>query len=95
MCANEQNEKLADDYSIRGIPSVPQEECGQRINKPMRISFATESPYRPSTLREEAEKKIGYHREQADRHDRAVAFLRENPAFDEFVRLVRDGVIQF
>jgi hypothetical protein len=87
MCENEQNEKLAADYSIRRIPSVPQGECGQRIHKPMRN--------RPSTLREEAENKIGYHREQADRHDRAVAFLRENPAFDEFVRLVRDGVIQF
>lgn len=51
--------------------------------------------YRPPTLREEAEKRVGHHRDQAEKADQAVAFLRENPAFDEFVRLVRAGVIQF
>jgi hypothetical protein len=55
----------------------------------------TTAESRPTTLREEAEKQIGYHREQADKLDRAAAFLRDNPAFDEFVRLVRAGVIQF
>lgn len=53
------------------------------------------APYRPPTLREEAEKQIGYHREQADRFDLAAAFFREHPEFDEFVRLVRSGAIQF
>ena len=47
------------------------------------------------SMRDEAEKQVGYHREQADKHDRAAAFFRENPAFDEFIQLVRSGAIQF
>jgi hypothetical protein len=53
------------------------------------------TPYRRPSLREQAEKSVGYHRDMADKNDRAVAFLRENPAFDQFVQLVREGVIQF
>ena len=52
-------------------------------------------PYSAPTLRDEAEKQVGYHREQADKHDRAAAFFRENPAFDEFIQLLRSGAIQF
>lgn len=47
---------------------------------------------RPS-LREEAESQVGYHRTQADKQDRAAAFFREHPEFDEFIQLVRSGVI--
>lgn len=47
---------------------------------------------RPS-LREESEKQVGYHRAEADKLDHAIAFFRDNPAFDEFVQLVRSGVI--
>jgi hypothetical protein len=50
--------------------------------------------YRPPSNREQAEKQVGYHREQADRHDRAAAFFRDNPAFDEFIQLIRAGAIQ-
>ena len=49
---------------------------------------------RPS-LRSQAEQQVGYHRQEADKHDRAAAFFRENPAFDEFIQLVRSGAIQF
>jgi hypothetical protein len=49
---------------------------------------------RKPTLREESEKAIGYHRSQADRADTALAFFRANPAFDEFIRLIRSGIIQ-
>ena len=45
------------------------------------------------SLREEAEKQVGYHREQADKQDRAAAFFREHPEFDEFIQLIRSGVI--
>jgi hypothetical protein len=48
---------------------------------------------RPS-MRSEAEQQVGYHRERADKADRAAAFFRENPAFDEFIQLIRAGVIQ-
>jgi hypothetical protein len=49
---------------------------------------------RKPTLREESEKAIGYHRSQADRADKALAFFRANPAFDEFIRLIRSGIIK-
>jgi hypothetical protein len=48
---------------------------------------------RSPTQREQAEKNVGFHREQADKADRAAAFFRENPAFDEFIQLIRSGVI--
>lgn len=47
------------------------------------------------TLRQEAEERVGFHRSQAEKADSAAAFFRENPAFDEFIRLVRSGAIQF
>lgn len=47
------------------------------------------------SMRSKAEQKVGYHRAQAEKHDRAAAFFRENPAFDEFIQLVRSGAIQF
>lgn len=50
--------------------------------------------HRPPSLREQAEKSVGYHRSQADKADRAAAFFRENPAFDKFVQLIRSGAIQ-
>lgn len=51
--------------------------------------------YRTPSMRETAEKAVGHHREQAEKCDRAAAFFRENPAFDEFIQLVRSGIIQF
>ena len=50
---------------------------------------------RPPSMREQLEKQIVYYRDQADKHDRAAAFFRNNPAFDEFIQLVRSGAIQF
>ena len=72
--------------AVRGIGNAVNRDC---------YDTQVQTSYRLPTLREEAEKQIGYHREQADKADRAIAFLRDNPAFDEFVRLVRAGVIQF
>ena len=47
------------------------------------------------TLQEEAEKQAIHHSEMANKCAQAAAFLSANPAVDEFVRLVRAGVIQF
>ena len=47
------------------------------------------------SIRRQAEQQVGYHRTQADKWDRAAVFFRENPSFDEFIQLVRSGVIQF
>ena len=48
-----------------------------------------------ASMRATAEQKVGYHRSEADKADRAAAFFRENPAFDDFIQLVRSGAIQF
>lgn len=49
--------------------------------------------YRPSA-RDEAEKASFYHADLAQKASQAADFLRENPAFNEFVRLLRSGAIQ-
>ena len=50
--------------------------------------------YQPRrTQREEAEKNMGFHMEQADKAARAATFFREHPEFDEFIHLVRSGAI--
>jgi hypothetical protein len=69
-----------------------QAQCGQATQAVVGLgAYRQPTP----TLREESEKRVGYHREQADKHDRGAAFFRENPAFDEFIRLIRAGAIQF
>ncbi len=70
-----------------------QAQCGQAVQG-IGGQTTNQQPFsrRPS-LREEAEKQVGYHREQADKSDRAIAFFREHPEFDEFIQLIRAGVI--
>ena len=48
---------------------------------------------RRSSLREEAERQVSQHLEQADKKARAATFFREHPEFDEFIQLIRGGVI--
>jgi hypothetical protein len=79
------------------------QECRVAGNTPAPSSFgydytqanAVQGTTRTFTLKEEAEKRFMDHRQSADKAERAIVFLSENPAFDEFVRLVRAGVIQF
>jgi hypothetical protein len=93
--ALEQEKQAAQYQSIRGIPAAPSGAIGRDIHYATENCCEAQSPYRPPTLREEAEKQVGYHRSEAYKAHQAVAFLRDNRAFDEFVRLVRAGVIQF
>ena len=37
--------------------------------------------------------ELAYHRREAAKLEEAACFLRENPAFDKFIRLVRTGGI--
>ena len=46
------------------------------------------------TFAEQHEKQAVYHREEAAKNLRATDFFHLNPAFDEFVRLVREGIIK-
>lgn len=68
--------------------------CGQAV---VDTACCNQAPgkYRPPTLSEEESRQISYHTAEAERHAQALAFLRKNPAFDEFIRLIRSGVIQF
>ena len=50
---------------------------------------------RPFTLAAEAETRMREHAEAHDKHSAAYQFLTLHPEFDEFVRLVRSGSIQF
>lgn len=83
---------------LKHLLSLRQSECNQVGPATMglagdRLVGEARCP-RPSP-REQAEKNVGYHRDQADKNDRALAFFRENPTFDQFIQLVREGVIQF
>jgi hypothetical protein len=71
-------------------PSTAPSNCCYGDNNLNQASTST----RRTTNREEAEKQVGYHRDQAERAVEAAAFFRENPAFDEFIQLVRIGAIQ-
>jgi hypothetical protein len=74
--------------AIGGCDVRPQTNYDNCLNQAQAV-------YKPPSLREQAEKNVGYHRAEADKHDRAAAFFRENPAFEEFIQLVRSGAIQF
>jgi hypothetical protein len=76
-------------YDPTNILGIAQE------NNPYYGAEANQMAPEPPSLRREHEERVGFHRQQAERADRAAAFFRENPAFDMFVRLVRSGVIQF
>lgn len=47
---------------------------------------------RPSLLHESV-RRAQEHQEQAVKHERAAMFLSKHPEFDEFIRLIREGVI--
>ena len=79
---DEVNAKMQAEKAYTQTPNLAGDTCGVQAG-------------RPYTNREQAEKNVGYHRMEADKHDRAAAFFRENPAFDEFIQLVRSGAIQF
>lgn len=46
------------------------------------------------TSREEAIRNASYHGEMAAKSYQAAAFFEANPAFEEFIRLIRCGAIQ-
>lgn len=46
-------------------------------------------------LRDEAGKQAQFHQEQANKAMMAASFLSAHPEFDEFIRLVRSGALQF
>ena len=61
----------------------PDTMCGQ-VGK-------TVNPY---SLQEEASRRAQNHYEQASKAQSAAVFFANNPAFEDFIRLVRSGAIQ-
>jgi hypothetical protein len=53
------------------------------------------TPTRQTTLKDEAEKAASHHSAQANKFAAAHAFLSAHPEFDEFIRLLRNGSLQF
>ena len=67
--------------------SYPSGLCGQRCSE--------QKPYNPSSLQEEASLRAQEHYAQAAKQQSAAVFFANNPAFEDFIRLVRSGAIQF
>lgn len=63
---------------------------GDMCNQAQPVGLAGE--YRPSPA-EEASKRQHYHLEEAQKAARAAEFFQANPAFSEFITLIRSGVI--
>jgi hypothetical protein len=49
----------------------------------------------PYSLQEEASRRAKNHYEQASKAQSAAVFFANNPSFEDFIRLVRSGAIQF
>ena len=66
----------------------PVDQCGQ--------AAMGQTPSRPGySLRDEAQKRAMHHHEQADKAQQSAVFLSQHPEFEEFIRLVRSGALQF
>jgi hypothetical protein len=61
--------------------------CDQDCSEP--------KPYNPYSLQEEAARRAQGHYEEASKAQSAAVFFANNPAFEDFIRLVRSGAIQF
>lgn len=70
--------------------------AGVGIDAQAWVQTTTEAPIdtlRPS-MAEESMKRAAEHGGQASKALRAAIFFRDNPAFEEFIRLIRSGAIQ-
>ena len=89
-CAKKMAEKIRyaamNQEPVATAYAYDQAQCGPAV------SGLAGSTRRPS-LREEAEKSVASHYEQAAKAERSAAFFREHPEFDEFIQLIRSGVI--
>lgn len=76
------------------FPDQQDKQCQEPYSN-MNAQCAQAMPARAYTLHEEAVKGEQYHYQEAAKAGDAARFLSANPAFDEFIRLVRAGAIRF
>jgi len=50
---------------------------------------------RPYSLRDEAARRAENHYQEANKAQSAALFFSQHPEFEDFIRLVRQGAIQF
>ena len=63
----------------------PDTQCG---------TVAVGKAVNPYSLQEEASRRAQNHYEQAGKAQSAAVFFANNPAFEDFIRLIRSGAIQ-
>lgn len=83
-------DKIKDDY---GNAKVANDTCAQAVG--YATQSATTGSYRPPTMREQAEKNAQYHFDLHIKAQQAASFLAAHPEFDEFIRLIRSGALEF
>lgn len=69
-------------------PSTPHpvDMCGSQAQANVGLAYS---------LRDEAQRMANHHREQADKSAQAATFFHSHPEFEEFIKLIRSGSIQF
>ena len=92
MYSDEVNAKIQAENDYRNRPQCPSEphsvdQCvGAQAATPSRLVFS---------LRDEAAKRAQHHHSEGEKAQSAAQFFAMNPAFEDFIRLVRQGAIQF
>lgn len=76
---------------MQGGAALAQDGCNQQAA----IGGYVTQEYRVPTLAEQAEKNAQYHFEEHAKSQKAASFLTAHPEFDEFIKLIRAGSIQF
>ena len=87
-----QAQKAEAQYNVNTCAVPPSEPypsglCGDACSEP--------KPYNPHGLQEEASRRAQGHYEEASKAQSAAVFFANNPAFEDFILLVRSGAIQF
>lgn len=82
-------------YADQQLKAQLQEQAVYESAAPMGATCGQAIAGRPFTLSEEAQRNEQFHYDQASKAGSAARFLSAHAEFDEFVRLVRAGAIQF
>ena len=89
MNPNQENSLNQAAEKLKYERQAQQAKCGQAVRG---IGCDTASANQ-SSLRQEAEENARFHAGQVERQSRAAVFFGEHPEFDEFIQLIRAGVI--
>ena len=84
---------FADELKAQAVAQkMAAEQCSKQESMPVG-ALGSNAYTRRTSLRDIEEKEVHYMHEQIQKKQQAIAFLTANPAFDEFITLVKRGVI--